>query len=69
MLAHPHRDPHELRKIGGIEHDSYRSAAEFCYANHRHPSDHSGTSDAEENRPDPDEFEDEHHQPSLLEED
>ncbi|KAG6977910.1 hypothetical protein FocnCong_v009922 [Fusarium oxysporum f. sp. conglutinans] len=28
MLAHPHRDPNELRKINGVEYNSYASAAE-----------------------------------------
>ncbi|KJZ74108.1 hypothetical protein HIM_06354 [Hirsutella minnesotensis 3608] len=69
MLAHPHRDPNELRKINGVEFDSYASAAEFCYANHQHPDDYYGTPNAEERRPDPDEFEEEFHEPDLLEED
>ncbi|KAH7248218.1 hypothetical protein B0J15DRAFT_551159 [Fusarium solani] len=67
MLAHPHRDPNELRKIDGVEYDSYASAAEFCYGNHRHPDDYYGTPNAEERRPDPDEFEEEFHEPDLLE--
>ncbi|KAJ0126803.1 Uncharacterized protein HZ326_30095, partial [Fusarium oxysporum f. sp. albedinis] len=69
MLAHPHRDPNELRKINGVEYNSYASAAEFCYGNHRHPDDYYGTPNAEERRPDPDEFEEEFHEPDLLEED
>ncbi|RYC76974.1 hypothetical protein BFJ63_vAg20151, partial [Fusarium oxysporum f. sp. narcissi] len=69
MLAHSHRDPSELRKIDGIKYDSYASAAEVCYANHQHPDDYYGTPDAEERRPDPDEFEEEFHEPELLEED
>ncbi|RYC77871.1 hypothetical protein BFJ63_vAg19255, partial [Fusarium oxysporum f. sp. narcissi] len=69
MLAHSHRDPSELRKIDGIEYDSYASAAEVCYAKHQHPDDYYGTPDAEERRPDPDEFEEEFHEPELLEED
>ncbi|KAI8408237.1 hypothetical protein FOFC_11175 [Fusarium oxysporum] len=51
MLAHPHRDPNELRKINGVEYNSYASAAEFCYGNHRHPDDYYGTPNAEERRP------------------
>ncbi|KAJ6437024.1 hypothetical protein O9K51_10321 [Purpureocillium lavendulum] len=69
MLAHPHRDPNELRKINGVEYESHASAAEFCYANHQHPDDYYGTPNAEERRPDPDEFEEEFHEPDLLEED
>ncbi|KAH7465030.1 hypothetical protein FOMA001_g17026 [Fusarium oxysporum f. sp. matthiolae] len=69
MLAHPHRDPNELRKINGVEYNSYASAAEFCYGNHRHPDDYYGTPNAEERRPDPDEFEEEFHEPDLVEED
>ncbi|KJZ70452.1 hypothetical protein HIM_10154 [Hirsutella minnesotensis 3608] len=69
MLAHPHRDPNELRKVNGVEFVSYASAAEFCYANHQHPDDYYGTPNAEERRPDPDEFEEEFHEPELLEED
>ncbi|KAJ6436102.1 ATP-dependent DNA helicase PIF1 [Purpureocillium lavendulum] len=70
MLAHPHRDPNELRKINGVEYRSHASAAEFCYANHQHPDDYYGTANSEERRrPDPDEFEDEFHEPDLLEED
>ncbi|OAQ61323.1 ATP-dependent DNA helicase PIF1 [Purpureocillium lilacinum] len=69
MLAHPHRDPNEPRKINGVEYDSYASAAEFCFANHQHPDDYHGTPNAEDRRPDPDEFEEEFHEPDLLEED
>ncbi|KAJ3535345.1 hypothetical protein NM208_g7167 [Fusarium decemcellulare] len=69
MLAHPHRDPNQLRKINGVEYASYASAAEFCYGNHQHPNDYYGTPDAEERRPDPDEFEQEYHDPDLVEED
>jgi hypothetical protein len=69
MLAHSHRDPSELRKTDGIKYDSYASAAEVCYAKHQHPDDYYGTPDAEERRPDPDEFEEEFHEPELLEED
>ncbi|KJZ68848.1 hypothetical protein HIM_11766 [Hirsutella minnesotensis 3608] len=69
MLAHPHRDPNELRKINGVEYDSYASAAEFCFANHQHPDDYYGTPNAEDRRPDPDEFEEEFHEPDLLDED
>ncbi|XP_044721781.1 PIF1-like helicase domain-containing protein [Hirsutella rhossiliensis] len=69
MLAHPHCDPVELRKINGVEYDSYASAAEFCFANHQHPDDYYGTPNAEDRRPDPDEFEEEFHEPDLLEED
>lgn len=69
MLAHPHRDPNQLRKINGVEYASYASAAEFCYGNHQHPDDYYGTPDAEERRPDPDEFEQEYHEPDLVEED
>ncbi|KJZ69503.1 hypothetical protein HIM_11100 [Hirsutella minnesotensis 3608] len=69
MLAYPHRDPNELRKINGVEFNSYASTAEFCYANHQHPDDYYGTPNAEERRPDADEFEEEFHEPNLLEED
>ncbi|KAL3955881.1 hypothetical protein ACCO45_009900 [Purpureocillium lilacinum] len=64
-----HRDPNELRKINGVEYETHASAAEFCYANHQHPDDYYGTPNAEERRPDPDEFEEEFHEPDLLEED
>lgn len=69
MLAHPHCDPNELRKINGVEYDSYASAAEFCYRNHRHPDDYYGAPNAEERRLDLNEFKEEFHEPDLLEED
>ncbi|EEU34019.1 uncharacterized protein NECHADRAFT_96587 [Fusarium vanettenii 77-13-4] len=65
MLAHLHRDPNQLRKINGVEYASYASAAEFCYGNHQYPDDYYGIPDAEECRPDPDEFEQEYHEPDL----
>ncbi|KAG7403949.1 hypothetical protein Forpi1262_v018643 [Fusarium oxysporum f. sp. raphani] len=69
MLAHPHRDPNQLRKVNGVEYASYALAAEFCYGNHQHPDDYYGTPNTEERRPDPDQFEREFHEPDLVEED
>ncbi|KAH7460893.1 hypothetical protein FOMA001_g19400 [Fusarium oxysporum f. sp. matthiolae] len=69
MLAHPHRDPNQLRKVNGVEYASYALAAEFCYGNHQHPDDYYGTPNTEERRPDPDQFEQEFHEPDLVEED
>ncbi|KAF6515257.1 hypothetical protein HZS61_005163 [Fusarium oxysporum f. sp. conglutinans] len=69
MLAHPHRDPNQLRKVNGVEYASYALAAEFCYGNHQHPDDYYGTPNTDERRPDPDQFEREFHEPDLVEED
>ncbi|RSL76299.1 hypothetical protein CEP52_017795, partial [Fusarium oligoseptatum] len=69
MLAHPHRDPNQLREVDGVKHDSYASAAEFCYGNHQHPDDYYGTPNVAEHGPGPDEFEEEYHEPDLVEED
>ncbi|KAF6528008.1 hypothetical protein HZS61_008310 [Fusarium oxysporum f. sp. conglutinans] len=69
MLAHPHRDPNQLRKVNGVEYASYALAAEFCYGNHQHPDDYYGTPNTDERRPDPDQFEREFYEPDLVEED
>ncbi|KAG7410080.1 ATP-dependent DNA helicase PIF1 [Fusarium oxysporum f. sp. raphani] len=69
MLAHPHRDPNQLRKVNGVGVRLYALAAEFCYGNHQHPDDYYGTPNTEERRPDPDQFEREFHEPDLVEED